>query len=275
MAKWLAEHQVKYLLSLDGMKEDHDRHRRFPDGRGSFDCIVERLPFLKKYQQWQGIRLSITPEAVQNVCRNIESLHAMGINQFIVKWVHGIPWTSDDLLSYERSMLDVCELYLKMKYEKRHFRMQFFEKSEPGKTLECRYWGCGAGRGQFAVDSNGDIYGCSKLISIMDDHKSVLPLGNVFQGFTRIENREPLLNMAIGPRKKCAGCGLQNFCSGGCPATNVAASGSIFVPPEIDCRFTFIHNRVFQHFRRRHGEVFGEPLSQSQEHRQAMQGASG
>jgi uncharacterized protein len=45
-AKWMAEHKIKYLLSLDGAKEDHDRYRKFPDGRSSYDWIMERLPMI-------------------------------------------------------------------------------------------------------------------------------------------------------------------------------------------------------------------------------------
>ena len=41
-ARWLRDHGVKYLLSMDGGKEDHDRYRKYANGRGSFDVIAKR-----------------------------------------------------------------------------------------------------------------------------------------------------------------------------------------------------------------------------------------
>jgi len=39
-ARFLRDWRIKYLISIDGLAEDHDRNRRFPNGRGSWNEIV-------------------------------------------------------------------------------------------------------------------------------------------------------------------------------------------------------------------------------------------
>lgn len=36
------------LVSIDGDKQAHDKHRKFPDGSGTYDIIMENLRWLKK-----------------------------------------------------------------------------------------------------------------------------------------------------------------------------------------------------------------------------------
>ncbi|MDR0610886.1 MAG: radical SAM protein [Planctomycetaceae bacterium] len=89
-AKWMVEHKVKYLLSLDGAKEDHDRYRKFPDGRSSYELIMERLPMMKSYQPWMGTKMSVTPESTLRLRDNLYELWKNGINQFIIGYAHGL-----------------------------------------------------------------------------------------------------------------------------------------------------------------------------------------
>lgn len=101
---------------------------------------------------------------------------------------------------------------------------------EPGEVDEQPSFGCGAGRGRICVDSYGDFYGCSKLATITGMHNGVLPFGNVFQGFTRIENRLQFMHTDLGPREKCRTCEFTEVCGGGCPAVNYKGRISRFVP---------------------------------------------
>ena len=257
-AQWLAKAGVKYLLSLDGAAEDHDRYRKFANGRGSFDVVAKRLPIMKRYQPWMGAKLSVTPESAPNLARSMKQLHRMGINQFILGYAHGLPWTIEDLRNYEQAMYEVCELYLEKKYNKEYFRMTLFEEGEPGEVEGHESFGCGAGRGRFCVDSYGDFYGCSKLATITGMHNGVLPFGNVFQGFTRIENRLQFMHTDVGPRDKCRECEFKDVCGGGCPAVNFKATGSIHDPDDLGCRIIFINHRVHEYMRQRTSEVFGQ-----------------
>lgn len=46
--KYLFENDFIIMISLDGPKEIHDMHRKYPDGSGSFDIIIENLRKIQK-----------------------------------------------------------------------------------------------------------------------------------------------------------------------------------------------------------------------------------
>ena len=43
---FLSEQNCEIILSIDGPKEEHDRNRVFPGGKGSFDIVMENVKFL-------------------------------------------------------------------------------------------------------------------------------------------------------------------------------------------------------------------------------------
>lgn len=262
-ARWLAEHKIKYILSMDGGKEDHDRYRRFPNGNGSFELLKGKIRTLKSYQPWMGARLSVMPETARNLRKNVEELWALGINQFIIGYAHGVPWTLNDLANYEAGLQDVGELYLEMKFHRRHFRITMFEEDSLCECGNRDSFGCGAGRARICADPKGDLFGCSKFANIAGTADGILPLGNVFQGFTRSNNRMLLLREDAGPRKLCADCELRPVCSGGCPAVSFAYTGDVFIPDMCSCQIAFVQERVRSYMRRRHDEVFGTQYSDS------------
>jgi radical SAM protein with 4Fe4S-binding SPASM domain len=151
----------------------------------------------------------------------------------------------------------LVELYLEMVHSKRHFRITTFEEDNVRNADEPTPFGCGAGRGRFAVDPLGDLYGCSKMATIMGPGNGALPLGNVFQGYTRIDNRRCCLDATVEHRQTCRCCELREFCGGGCPATNFADTGNTYLPGDTACKLVFISRRVNEYVRRRRQDVFG------------------
>lgn len=60
----LAAETIAVGVSLDGPEEDHDRHRRYPDGRGTFVAVAEALRLLgqQRYRAgFSGILATIDP----------------------------------------------------------------------------------------------------------------------------------------------------------------------------------------------------------------------
>lgn len=255
--QFFRENSVKFLLSMDGGREDHNANRHFAGGKGSFDLLKEKMPLFKRYQPWQGVKMTVMPDRALNLRHNVEALWDLGINQFIIGHAHGVVWTTDDILSYEQALREVGELTLEMRYENQPFRLTLFEEEDLNKQGP-QPFGCGAGRGRFCVDPRGDLYGCSKLSTILGPTTGVLPFGNVQQGFSRIDRRLELLQSDIGPREKCAQCEFQVVCGGGCPALNYATSGNIYLPDDVSCRVVFITQRVQAYMRSRIREIFGD-----------------
>ncbi len=46
--KFFCDYDVQIVISLDGMKEEHDKHRKFSNGQGSFDVIIKNVRKFKE-----------------------------------------------------------------------------------------------------------------------------------------------------------------------------------------------------------------------------------
>lgn len=56
--------------------------------------------------------------------------------------------------------------------------------------------------------------------------------------------RAELLDATVRRRAKCAQCDMRDDCIGGCPAVNVALTGSVLDPAEEECTLTRMVYRV-------------------------------
>jgi sulfatase maturation enzyme AslB (radical SAM superfamily) len=67
MMAFFAEHGITYIVSLDGNRKSHDKHRRTRGGKGSFDLIYPKLKTMRRYQPWMGVRMTPTPQTVASL----------------------------------------------------------------------------------------------------------------------------------------------------------------------------------------------------------------
>ena len=239
--KYLASRKIMLLSSIDGGKETHDKHRKYPDGRGSFDDIIKNLELLKKYQGWTGARVTPTPETVGRLAADIKELHSLGINQFIVGPATGVKWDNESVKRFSEQIIDASHWYAEQKKRGAALKLSFAEADrESGFT----YYGCGAGRARVAVDIDGVIYGCAKLASAHRSGSGVMAIGNVFDDvpISSPVKRAALFKRTLWERKRCEKCKILSTCHGGCPAANYTATGSMYKQPDYECRM----NKVVQ-----------------------------
>ncbi|MCP4366038.1 MAG: radical SAM protein [Planctomycetes bacterium] len=242
MMEFMAEQNIRYLLSLDGDKATHDAHRPLAEGGSSFELIAQRLPLMKSYQPWQGARVTPMPDTVHRLRRDVQTLFELGINQFIIGTATGIEWPEDRCSVFLKQMKEICEFYIAQVREGNHMRITFFEKGDLNEANEdstCD-WGCGAGRGRIGVNTRGEIFGCGRFVGL-NDLNGALPLGDIINGFTYPENRAQLLDDSAWKRIDCIHCGYANRCNAGCPAVNYGATGSIYSPPYEECQSTRVY----------------------------------
>jgi uncharacterized protein len=236
MMQYFEENDIRYLLSIDGDKPTHDLHRSLLNGGSSFDLISKKFPMMKKYQPWQGARVTTMPDTVHRLSHNIQTLFGLGINQFIIGMATGISWSEKKCAVFLKEMKRVGEFYLAQIRQEAPIRLTIFEKGDIDRKHEdytC-VWGCGAGRGRIGVNARGEIFGCGRFVGL-DSLKGALPLGDVIHGFTNPENRAQLMDLSAWKRIDCIHCNYRNRCNGGCPAVNYGTTGSVFSPPYDEC----------------------------------------
>ncbi len=86
-ARFLLANGVRVFLSLDGCRRVHDRHRRFPDGRPSYDLIVRNLRRLPRELLGPGglcVWAVQTPDTIQYLPESMESFRRLGLGTVVL-----------------------------------------------------------------------------------------------------------------------------------------------------------------------------------------------
>ena len=233
--RFLVSLGVKILVSLDGDRETHDRHRLTLDGKSSYDRVQNNLPLIKRYQPWLGSRMTVHPDTVGRLSRNVAHLASLGVNQFIIGAATGLEWTDESLDLYRDEMIRVASWLKEERSRSGPFRVTTLEENLTMMGGRRGRYGCRAGRHCVSVTSEGEIYPCSKMLGV-SGLKGLYLLGTLRDGFTEIRNRLELCGMIGVKRQVCAVCSEDDLCYGGCYATNFQATGSIFEPSAVECR---------------------------------------
>lgn len=242
---YCAQHRISFLLSLDGARESHDRHRKTVSGKGSFDRIMRWLPRMKQHQPYMGARVTVHPDAVHELLDNIRFLADQGINHFIIGPASGLEWSGEELETYEAQMKAVVDFYKEKKAQ--DAPLQFDLLRQLDNLYDSRgIWGCQAGRHSITIAANGDIYPCSKMLGL-NELGGIYRLGDLEKGITDLDARSELVGMWPKRRTRCMTCDLADACAGGCFANNYKATGSIFEPCETQCRITRCNFQVRQY----------------------------
>lgn len=253
-ASYFRDAGLRYCLSVDGAQSTNDRYRMTTNARGTYAVLSRKMGLLKRYQPWQGARMTVMPSDARRLGENIRRLHEdLGINQFIFGVATRVEWENSQVADYVHGLLDAYEYWIERQTHSPHrFRIGFFEAlhNDTGQddVSGCREkrWGCGAGSGRIAVSPNGVLHGCSKLAWVAGDGAGShsLRLGTVATGMTEIQNRSRLLAHGVAPRSKCASCEIAGRCNGGCYAANLADGHNMYIPADYYCKLMFAQNHI-------------------------------
>ena len=217
------------VLSLDGRREIHDRHRVDYAGKGSWDRIV---PKFKKLVDARGgknyyMRGTFTHEN-PDFLEDIKVMLDLGFRELSMEPVVCAPGDPAELT--EDDMAIVCDQYeklaeLMLKKHKEGDPFTFYHYMidlTGGPCIYKRISGCGSGTEYMAVTPWGDLYPCHQFVG---DEK--YKLGDIFSGVTNTEAREEFASCNVYAKEECRGCWASLYCSGGCAANAYHATGSV------------------------------------------------
>lgn len=228
--KYFALHKINMLLSMDGGEKNHDRYRKDKSGKGTWRKIAEKIPLIKMYQPWLGVRMTVSTEAISEMRDDFNQLVGLGINQFIIAPAQGAKcWDKEQIKEYGLNLVDILQDYHDLKRKEVPIFIEEFEKDEH----EYRGWGCRAGSTSLAVAPNGDVSPCSKMLGLTSEEGKYI-VGNVNTGID-VNMLEPFLNPIAKQPQDCKRCTRK--CSGGCYAVNFEQTGDHFSASEENCLF--------------------------------------
>lgn len=228
---FLREHDVFITVSLDGPPDEHDRYRRFPDGRPTSETVLANLRKIRAFDEdYYFGRVRILPTLNG-------SSNAAAIYDFFERSKADLPpfqmvnllkdlHFSDfhrahpyDRARFEKALAGVLALYKHRKLDGAQFRKgDFFyhlvEESlnnvfqrlhSYGTTLPTWYTGaCLPGR-KLAVDPDGTFHICERI-----NHR--FPIGNVAVGLDE-ERALRVVDQYFASLPDCDQCWARNLCT--------------------------------------------------------------
>jgi uncharacterized protein len=235
MIKFLNEHNFGIMISIDGPEVIHNRYRKFKNGRGSYQKVVENLQELIMY--WEGASskanigagATITP-AEPDLYEIANHLGKMGFTEIILEPVSPLGnkvfyFQKDSLAKYKMSFQHLVKSWEESLIGGRFLNIyhNIYPINEMLRMIhkrEIKQHHCGAGRSFLAVSAEGYLYPCHLLLCQKD-----YQIGSVFEGIDE-SLRLRVLPRYVDKKKKCSSCWARYFCGGGCPGEQFRARDS-------------------------------------------------
>lgn len=265
--QWGLEHNCFFMMSIDGIKEVHDAHRKTKSGKGSFDICIKNFKEAQKIFPRMRLRASITVDGVPHFFESIKYfVEELNVRDIMFSPVFEDEWTEEVFSKLEEQFQLVIEYAVQQAVDGKHLTMKHLDEEakincterEPGNP-------CGAGNGYVGFSVDGFIFPCHRFnkhgITTQERAgletvigKPTLEYDGTVTGFEWIneEWRQKFINFRNEHKEKCLGCDLLkvSVCNGGCPAVNYDASGNIHEPPKSECIYNRIQHMVGLEYRR-------------------------
>ena len=214
-------------LSIDGIREAHDQHRRTSAGKDTFDILQAKIDLLLRYQPYAIALMVVTPETVRYYAESVEYLFEKGFKYLVVSLDYAGNWTDADVQELRRQYVVLAKLYERLIFEQRKFYFSPFETKFAthikGDDASCHR--CLLGKRQISVGPDGTIYPCVQFVKDGVSNKEY-SIGNVWSGIDD-EKRELLFQLSLKRDEPCQKCALAARCNNSCSCLNWQTTGSI------------------------------------------------
>jgi uncharacterized protein len=235
---WVNRECYNVVLSLDGRKEVNDRFRKDIHGRGSYDIIVPKFQKLVAARGGKGyyIRGTFThynPDFTNDLFHMADDLGFTQLSMEPVVTKPGDPCAlteADKPILYEQYELLAKDMLRREREGKPITFYHYMLDLEHGPCIYKRISGCGSGTEYMAVTPWGDLYPCHQFVG-----DASYRLGDVWHGVTNPALRDEFKLCNVYARPACAGCWARLYCSGGCAANALHATGDIHGIYEYGC----------------------------------------
>ncbi|PFK30966.1 thioether cross-link-forming SCIFF peptide maturase [Bacillus cereus] len=226
---FLNKEMYNVVLSLDGRKEVHNHLRKTVTGKGSYDYIVPKFQeFVKKRGDKEYyVRGTYTHNNI-DFTNDIFHIADLGFDKLSMEPVICNPrepyvLTEEDLPDIYNQYEILAKEMLKREEEGNGFTFYHYmlDLSE-GPCIQKRISGCGSGTEYLAVTPWGELFPCHQFVG--DNEYS---MGNIWDGITKQEMQCQFKESNCYSKPECQDCWAKLYCSGGCPANALHATGSI------------------------------------------------
>jgi uncharacterized protein len=236
IAAFLKTNRFGTQVSIDGVREAHDRLRPMRGGRGTFDLVMANVGRLQAAGVHVAGRITVTPHNLE-LAETVELMHRLGlirIAAFPATAVEGDAVLRACDVDRLCSELDaVAERYLEVHLAgERMMFSNFGDRLRDLHMAKRRHWCCGAGRTILSVDPAGDLYPCHRFVGT-----EAFRLGSLVGGIDE-DAQQRFFDNTVLRHATCAACWARHLCGGGCAVDAFFVHGRLDEPFEPMCELT-------------------------------------
>jgi len=221
LVQLLKDEQIRVMISLDGIGDQHDRQRPFASGRPSFRFVDATIDELLRQGLPPHLSITITGRNAQGVPEVVryalERQLSFSLNFFRA---NDCAATVADLQYEERDMISaLLETFAVIRQDMPSWSV-LGSILDRGQLLEPRQHACGVGHDYVVIDQTGKVAKCHMEIE--------RTLGDVFRDdpldLVR-RDTTTTLNLLVDEKEGCRDCRWRYWCSGGCSVATFRATG--------------------------------------------------
>lgn len=229
--------------SIDGSERVHNNNRRFLDGTGTFSKVLESVKKLRDSGIYVGAIETTTKSSLEFPEEIVQAYAEMGFDSIFIRpltplgkatvnWGE-IGYSADQFIEfYLRALKKIIEINKSGQFLK-EAHASIFLKRISGQSInymELRS-PCGAGIGQMAYYSDGNVFTCDEGRMLYEMGQDAFKLGNVFKNtFAELINngtcRTVCSSSILETIPTCCDCTYQPYC-GVCPVVNFAKDNDV------------------------------------------------
>jgi len=232
---FVEQHKLHIALSLDGVRQAHDAHRRFPDGSLSFDRTLDALRRLLKVRPYSMVHAVINPDTANRMVDSASFLLDEGVRYVSFSLNHAAAWTDADMAVLEAQYEGLVQAYVGWTRAGRKFYLAPLE-TKLASHIQCdreRRDRCALGVRQLSVSPEGHLFPCVQFAD--DGAGSPAHIGDVWQGVDEPARQRWIADSQ--PNKDfCEGCAIIERCHHTCGCLNRQATGDINGISPVMCR---------------------------------------
>lgn len=232
MIDYIDEFSIPILVSVDGIKEVHDKHRC-----NSFDKVIENMKKLIDRDLGYLIeaRMTVAPDTAKYMYESVKMLVDLGINNIANVPASDLDWDAQSIQDYKDNYEKILDMYIDIlndETNKRNISLYKVDQAlnlalEPIKEDTSM---CNIGNPRWViVDWKGDIWPCPDYPTTDNVDLIAGKIGNFYTGVDETKV-DPKPMVATYELERCKGCEAISICKSGCPYENYTKNGKFNEP---------------------------------------------
>lgn len=247
MLEYFDNESMPILVSVDGIKEVHDRNRC-----GSYDTVVKNIKKLidRGLGLYLEARFTVMPKDIKYTLQGIKDMFKIGINNFCPMPVTDTEWDEESYADARQYYSNVADWFIELMKDpnnKRNVSIKNVDDlfrnillPEYNDPFICPIFN----NTWCTIDYKGDVYACHQGPTSESKFKDILRIGNL--DYVDDEKINMIIRKADYPKKDCANCTGKSICKCGCPVENLRETGSWTHPTDAYCELHRIMVEVMQ-----------------------------